>query len=150
MIDGGNFLKFVEHIYLKGYTETPEVVKVLENGIEIDKTKYQKLVNEAMEVDKSKPIDYRELSEKQADELAKKKTLIDSFSERLSKLENSKLIESESILTGMDTTATETIVIPKRSILESKANELGIKFRDNIGNDKLLLRIQGKEPKFKI
>jgi len=34
--------------------------------------------------------------------------------------------------------------------LEEKANELNIKFRPNIGNEKLLAKIQEIEPDFKI
>lgn len=37
----------------------------------------------------------------------------------------------------------------QRAEIEDKANELGIKFRDNIGDSKLLEKIQSIEPEFK-
>jgi len=58
---------------------------------------------------------------------------------RLEALENIKTVESKLEVKVSD---------EGREKLEAKANELGLKFRNNIGSEKLLSKIQLKEPEF--
>ena len=83
------------------------------------------------------PIDYKKLSEKQASDIAALKARNSTFEERLNALENGSNDQKPPV---------ESI----RKDLEVKANTLGISFRSNIGDAKLLTKIQEIEPEFKI
>lgn len=138
--DGDNFLKFVKHMHLRGFikSEPPFVDKVLrlkgKEYVEIDKKPWQDIVEKALADKKpmESKIDYKHLSEKQTKEISQLKANNDSFEERLKKLEGSPDDKSES-----------------RKALELKATELKIKFRDNIGDAKLLEKIKLIEPEYK-
>lgn len=133
--DGDNFNKFVKHMHLKGFMESepPTVSKVLQKNKEgkyqeIDKTKWQLQVNKAVQ-SKGVPakVDYKAEYEKQKAQNA-------GILERLEALESEKT----------------KIKSSERIALEEKANRLEVKFRDNIGDTKLLEKIQAIEPDFKL
>ncbi|MCK5605281.1 hypothetical protein KAR91_25540 [Candidatus Pacearchaeota archaeon] len=141
--DGPIFSKFVKHIHLKGFIENepPYVSKVVEASIvagieklkEVDPGKWQKIVEVAQA--KHKPdvaIDYKKLSENQANEIEQLNVQNAGFEERL------KALEKGNKKSG------------NREALETKAKLLSIKFRDNIGDTKLLEKIQAIEPDFKL
>ena len=133
---GKNFNNFVKHLHVQNYinTEPPVVVKVIEmvDGkikSELDKSQYQKQVQEALDKMKNPTgqIDYKKESEKQSKVNA-------DLLERLEALENKG-----------DNDKSED-----REALEAKAKELGIEFRSNIGDNKLLEKIQKIEPDYKL
>jgi len=107
-----------------------EVIKVLDKGKEVNEIeKYQALIDDTMEGSKQeKPIDYKALTEKQAD-------LIKNMEQRLAALENNSSESGNS---------------EDRLKLESKAKELNITFRSTIGDDNLLKKIQEIEPEYNI
>lgn len=124
--DGDNFKKFVNHMHLKGFmkSEPPHVEKVMtkdekNNYQEIDKTQWQEYVEQALRGKQpQKAVDYKELATKQSE-------LIEQMQKRLEALEGNTKSE-------------------KRLNLEKRAKELGIKFRDNIGDDKLEAKINAQ------
>lgn len=139
--DGDNFNKFVKYANLKGYKkdEPPYIEKVMDlvddKWVEVDKAAYSEKLNAALKVEiPTEKIDFKALAEKQAKELETTKTMLEELSERMKSLEEKKQVEADPEL---------------RSKLETKATELGIKFRDNIGNEKLLAKINEIEPDFK-
>ena len=151
LTDGINFNKFVRHMYLQNYLkkEPPFVAKVIqEKGgewVEIDKTPWQEIVEKEL-LSRGKPviIDYKALSEQQSKEIEGLKS---DFEDRLASLEKGKA----EIKKDFQIAKSEIITNPSnRSKLEQKATELKVKFRTNIGDKKLLEKIQAIEPDFKI
>lgn len=133
--DGDNWTKFIKYIPLKGFKkdEPPYVEKVMEkqNGewVAIDPQKWVDQLNEVLTVQplSSEKIDFKALSERQANELKEQKASLKSMEERLAALEQSKLVTEEKT--------------PERLQLEEEAVSLGIKFMANIGDEKLLAKI---------
>ena len=156
--DGDNFNKFVKHMHLKGYmkSEPPVVVKVLQKDEkgkyqEIDKTKWQNQVAQAVQ-ENGVPakVDYKAEYEKQKAQNA-------GIMERLEALEQIKPIEATLEVTKSSTLTDDINEVidannaqNKRDLLEVKAKELNITFRANIGDAKLLEKIQAVEPDFKL
>lgn len=93
---------------------------------EIDK--YQSMIDERLKptTKAGESIDYKAKSEKQ-------EALLKELEERLRALENKGYEKS-----------------PERAKIEDKANELGISFRANIGDEKLLEKIKEVEPEFEV
>jgi len=142
LMDGTNFNKFIDNIHLKGFMENepPYVDKVLQmvdkKYVEIDKAPWQKIVDEAISKKGIKAsVNYKELAEKQSKEINQLRANNDGFEERLRQLE------------GGGKSGSDTVY---RDALISKANELKIKFRGNIGDAKLLAKIVEVEPDFKV
>lgn len=135
---GKNFNNFVKHLHVQNFltseAEKPKVIKAVEwkdgkAGKEVDKTEYVNQVNESLHAVKSEgqAIDYKALSEKQSAKISEMEQMMQSFNERLKDAENKKKGDDKS---------------PERIDLENQANDLGIKFRDNIGDDKLMEKIE--------
>jgi hypothetical protein len=154
--DGDNFNKFIRYLNLKGLmtSEPPTIEKVMENQdgkwVVINPQPWIEKLKEALVVvpDDAK-TDFKLLSEKQAKEIESLKVNNQSFEERLKALESNK--EENIVLKNQDgeiITGKDEVPILRAS-LETKANELGIKFRENIGNDKLIAKIIEVEPEFK-
>lgn len=115
------FNKFAKLLPNQGYASA-EVIKVIEDGKEVDLIeKYQSMLDIKPKIQDEK-IDYKGLAEKQG-------KLLEEMEARLKALEGDSKSED-------------------RIKLESKANELEINFRANIGDSKLLEKIQEKEPEF--
>ena len=151
--DGDNFNKFIKYLNLKGFmtSEPPTIEKVMENQdgkwVVIDSEPWIEKLNAALKVEvNNDKIDFKMLSEKQAKEIESLKANNQSFEERLKALEQIKPIESTLEVTKE---VKEQIDPELRVKLEAKANELGIKFHVNIGNDKLIAKIIEIEPEFK-
>lgn len=130
------FNKFVRLLPNQGYTSA-KVVKVLEtsfvdnkpNHKELDEIdKYQAMIDDRIKptAKAGEPIDYKAKSEKQ-------EALLKELEERLRALEKKGSEKS-----------------PERANIEDKANELGISFRANIGDEKLLEKIKEVEPEFEV
>jgi hypothetical protein len=143
---GKNFNNFVSKIpvqnFLTSEEHKPTVVKVVDVkdgkvGQEVDKTKYQKQVDEVLEKMKNpnQTVDYKALSEKQSQKISEMESRFAMFEETLKKMEAGN--------GGNDNS-------DDRKALEDKANELEITFRSNIGDDKLLEKINAIEPNFKL
>ena len=121
----------------------PYIKRVLIDGKdagEEEKRTAQEILTETL-----KPAD-KKLSYKQAFEEQEKLNV--ELGKRLAALEEPK---TEAYNNGPE------IVIPKakrlfsdKELLQAKANDLQIKFRSNLGNEKLLLKIQDIEPEFEI
>lgn len=142
--DGSNFNKFIKHMYLKGFMdkEPPTVVKILQksNGkfVEISGVKWQTMVDKEIANNKQPTkVDYKALSEKQANEIANLKIVNDGVEERLKALETPKVPAKPKEKT------------PKRLALETKAKELKIAYK-SASSKKLLEKIQKIEPDFKL
>jgi hypothetical protein len=143
--DGDNFNKFIKYIPLKGYKkdELPSIEKVMENKdgqwVEIDKQPWVEKLNEILKVVPvaDEKIDFKLLSERQANELKSTKATLAAMNERLQALESKKQKKDE------------TPASPERLKLEAKAKELNIKFMPIIGDEKLLAKIQKIEPEYK-
>lgn len=123
------FNKFIEFLPIQNYSKA-EVIRVLEDGKELDEVeKYQEMVNKSLKPDVKfgDSVDYKALSEKQSEMMAR-------MEQRLAALEEKK----EPKATG------------QREAIESKANELNISFRSNIGDEKLLDKIREIEPNFEL
>lgn len=138
--EGDNFNKFVKYANLKGYKkdEPPYIEKVMDSvdgkWVEVDKTAYSEKLIAALKTEiPTEKIDFKALAETQAKELESTKSMLNELAERMKALEEKK-IEADPEL---------------RAKLETKATELGIKFRENIGNEKLLAKINEVEPDFK-
>jgi hypothetical protein len=148
--DGDNFNKFVKHMHLKGYmtSEPPTVEKVLQKDDkgkyqEIDKTKWTKQVEKALETKGvEKPIDYKAEFEKQ-------KAQNSDILARLEAMEKGKM-GSTNISDAVKEVQHSIDGQNLRDKLEDKANELEITFRANIGDAKLLEKIQAVEPEFTV
>lgn len=146
--DGDNFNKFLKYIPLKGYKkdEQPYIEKVMEkvNGqwANIDPKKWVDQLNDVLKAIPAPDfkIDFKGLSEKQANELKDTKAALSELSERLRVLETKK---NEVIITpGKDLSeAKPTAIIPTekeiRTGLFVKATELGLKPPKNISTKKL-------------
>jgi len=149
LANGKTFLNFVRHLHLKGFlkSEPPTVVKVLliKDGkhSEIDKTPWQKHVEETIAAkQKTEKVDYKKLSEQQALKLTK-------LDERLKLLEGERNQKNEPIIYLEDDKMVEgEEELRDKKLLELKAKELGIGFRGNIKQKKLLEKIQAIEPDF--
>ena len=133
--EGRPFDGFIKFINSNRYSEIPRVMNVIQlkglkkTGYEYtvlsDEVKtYQEIINNTKNSKAEKSIDYKKLSEEQA-------KLIESFELRLKSLESKGN-------TG------------DRQILESKANELNIQFRNTIGDAKLLEKINEIDQEFKL
>ena len=155
LANGKPFFNFVKHLHLKGFlkSEPPKIVRVLliKDGeySETDKTPWQKYIDETIAAKKkTEKVDYKELSEQQGNEIKKLKANNDEFEARLKSLEDKKAepLSKEEEPKKEDSSP----VISDRTFLETKAKELKIKFRNNIGNAKLLEKIQAIEPDFKL
>ena len=165
--NGKAFMNFVRHLHLKGLmkSEPSTVLRVLQfvsqgEYKEIDKAPWQNHVDETIATSKSKEkVNYKELSEKQAKEINDLKAVFES---RLKSLEDTKdelgkLVKEVTEKAKADKLSEPKVLdaIPEvkigyREALELKATELKIVFRANIGNKKLLEKIQAIEPDFKI
>jgi hypothetical protein len=146
---GKNFDNFVKHLHVQNYltseAEKPRVLKVAElkdgvAGKEVDKTPYVNKVNEALNsVQRSgQAIDYKALSEKQSAKISEMEQRFAAFEDRLKEAEGNKGKVPEDQPTF------------NRVILEDKAKELDINFKSNIGDKKLLEKIQVIEPDYKL
>jgi hypothetical protein len=118
------FNKFLKYLSNQYYTSVT-VVEAFEGKKALDVKEYQEKVDNAMEKKQSDRIDYKALSEKQSKQL-------EEALKRLEVLENKSTKDNA------------------RERLEAKAIELEISFRANIGNDKLLAKIQEIEPDFEL
>lgn len=120
--DGDNFTKFLKYINTMGFltSEPPTVVKVLVNG----EVKHENEKYQKLVKEALNPT-----PKNKEDYKAKYEDLL----ERLEALESGNTPKSSD-----------------REILESKAKELGINFRSNIGDAKLLEKIQDVTPEFNI
>lgn len=122
------FNKFIKYLPNQNY-KSATVIKVIEDGKEINEIgKYQSMVDDVL---KPKPsagasVDYKALSEKQSSQL-------EEALKRIAALEDKGSEKSD-----------------YRVSLEVKAEELDISFRANIGDAKLLEKIQQIEPDFKL
>lgn len=130
------FFKFVKYLPNQGY-KSATVVKVLDDDKEVDEVeKYQTMIDESLKAKQSGAIDYKAESEKQA------------------KLNAELLKRIEAIETGNKEGYNTPIMFEQRDknreVLVQKAYELSITFRSNIGNAKLLEKIQEVEPEFKV
>ena len=139
------FPNFIQHINANKYKENPVVEKVVEYSgeekKEVDVTAWQNIINDAIKNDKKKsPIDYKVKSEAQQREIESQKLLINSFEERIASLEKGKPISKEQL--------TAEVEMSEGDFLRIKAKQLGIKFRENIGNEKLMAKIIEVEPEF--
>jgi hypothetical protein len=128
-----SFPKFIEHIHLHGLMmakNPPTVIKVTENEIEIDEIdKYQKVVADHLIKSKAPVIvDYKKEFEKTNDTNKK-------LTDRLGALED--------LIKGMQNKPIEKSL--ERLSLEDKANELDIKFRADISDEKLKEKINNVE-----
>lgn len=122
------FKKFLQFLPNQNY-KSATVVKVFEDGEEVNKVdEYQSKVDAALETKHQfgEKVDYKSKSEK----------LEAKLSEVLERLE---ALESNKGSNNLD-----------RGALESKATELNITFRSNIGDDKLLAKIKEIEPNFEL
>lgn len=132
------FNKFIKYLSIQNYSKVT-VIGVLKNGKKVKEIdKHQAMVDQALrskEV-KDKPIDYKALSEKQADLMA-------NMENRLQALEGTNPTDEE--LLEQKKKAEEC-----RLKLEIKAEELKIEFSPNIGDENLLKKIQEVEPEFNI
>jgi hypothetical protein len=149
---GKSFDNFLKHINLKGYLlkEPPKVVKALEidgkKVKEIDFTSYQTKITEALkpQTKGGDSIDYKALSEKQADEIEGLKSVNVSFEERLKAVESNQGNDQSNENDDFDDELTDSEKI------RNKADELNIKYQPNIGDDTLLNRVREIEPDFSI
>jgi len=143
--DGDNWLKFIKYLPLKGYKkdEPPVIEKVIEkqNGawVTIDPQPWIDQLNEALKIEPipGEKIDFKVLAEKQANQLKEANANFKALEERLKALESGKQPEVPKEAS------------PERIKLEAKATELGIKFLPNIGDAKLLAKINKIEPEYK-
>ena len=154
-----SFAKFVKNLNANRYKENPLIIKVVDYKTtkELDTKDYQDVIDSKISEAKSKKkVDYKKLAKDQELEI---KTMKIDFEERLRELEgkiNTKPeldeIDSEKEETpNNESESNENDIGPDyRDLLEQKANELNITFRSNIGDVKLLGKIQEIEPEFKI
>lgn len=130
------FNKWVDFLPNQGYTSV-KVLEVINTVFENNKPKhsnldeiekYQSIIDEKLspETKAGESIDYKAKSEKQ-------EALLAEMMERLKALEDKGDDKSDD-----------------RVKLESKAKELNISFRSNIGDEKLLEKIKEVEPKFEV
>ena len=132
--EGKPFNGFIRFLNSQRYSEAPVVIKVI-GGQEKDIASFQNVINGMYGSNKKvKPVDYKQLSEKQA-------LLINSLDERLKTLEKIKPIGAK-----LEVGFSEN----ERELMEKRATELKIKFRNNIGSQKLLDKILINDPEFKL
>jgi hypothetical protein len=141
------FNKFIKYLPNQQYLKAT-VIKVLNDGKEVDEIeKYQAMIDGSLkpEVKAGEAIDYKALSEKQSAKMAE-------MMQRLEALEDKKEVDPiDTILKeGLKNEANKEDSKIIRMQLEDKANELNISFRANIGDTKLLEKIQAIEPEFNI
>ena len=141
------FAKFVKYMNMNKYMENPKILEVIDFDTRkpLDVEEYQKAIDEMAAKSKSKEkIDYKKLAQEKELELKRMK---DDFEQRLKALEKPVKKVTEKVIEKP-----VEVVIKKtdREILKAKATELNIKFKGNIGNAKLLEKIQAIEPEFKI
>jgi len=136
--DGDNFNKFIKYIPLKGYKkdEQPYIEKVMENidgkWVNIDPQKWIDQLNEVLKISPvpDEKIDFKLLSERQANELKNTKAALSELNERLRALESKEPTEKEI-----------------RKELFVKAESLGLSPAKNIKTDDLRKLIEEKETK---
>jgi len=143
-LNRSSFAKFMKYLNANRYMENPLIVKVVDFDAkkELDKEDYQNAIDaKRAEAKSKKKIDYKKLAENQ--ELEIKRMKID-FEERLKDLEarSKEQVEPKKY--------SEQEKPDNRTLLKQKADELNIAYRGNIGNVKLLEKIQEIEPEFKI
>lgn len=156
---GKNFNSFVKHLHVQNYltdeNEKPRVLKAVEwkhgkEGKEVDKVPYAKQVSEALSVvqNAGQAIDYKALSEQQSNKISEMEQMMKSFNERLkaSETKAKPSLKEEIVDDALNNIGEDAI----RMALETKANELSIKFNPRIGSPKLLEKIQAVEPEFNI
>jgi len=167
-LNRSSFAKFMKYLNANRYKENPVIIKVVDfkTRQELDKEDYQNAVDvKRAEAKSKKKIDYKKLAENQ--ELEIKRMKID-FEERLRDLEakskkqieqdvpkpKAPIVEKEDIEPELEKSNSEsskkTSIEDNRTLLKEKADELNITYRGNIGNAKLLEKIQEIEPEFKI
>jgi len=126
--DGDNFNKFIKYIPLKGYKkdEQPYIEKVMENidgkWVDIDPQKWIDKLNEVLKISPipDEKVDFKLLSERQANELKNTKAALSELNERLKALESKEPTEKEI-----------------RAGLFAKCEELGINMAKNCKTDVL-------------
>lgn len=146
---GKNFNSFISLLHVQTFlfseAEKPRIIKAVktENGKEVgevDIKPFQDALDEKLESMK-KPVgevDYKALAEKQANANKEMQAQNAAMMDRLAALE-AKLSANTEEDTEEDT---------EENPLHVKANKLGIKFRADIADDKLLARIKEVEPGF--
>lgn len=126
------FEKFVKYLPNQNY-KAVDVIGVYEDEKKVDKVdEYQSKIDSVLKPVSSKNVDYKALSEKQASEMSDMKNQLNMMQEQFKQMKDK--IDSGS----------------NRSLMESKAKELDIRFRSDISDDKLFEKIQEKEPEFKL
>ena len=152
--DGDNFNKFVKYIPLKGYKkdEQPYIEKVMENKsgqwVEIDKQPWVDKLNEVLKVIPvpDEKIDFKLLSERQANELKSTKATLAAMNERLQALEAKEQKDDDSVLknqNGESIKGSDEVPgkVPTekeiRKELFVKCEELGINMAKNCKTDVL-------------
>lgn len=124
------FNKFIKYLLNQNYKSTT-VIKVLKDDKEVSEVKkYQDKIDYVLSsANKTKgQTDYKALSEKQSDQLTEALKRIEALEDK-----------------GQNEDNTED-----RKKLETKARELNITFKANIGDEKLLVKIIEIEPNFKL
>jgi hypothetical protein len=122
--DGDNFNKFVKYIPLKGYKkdEQPYIEKVMENQdgkwVNIDPQPWIDKLNEVLKVVpvSDEKIDFKLLSERQANELKSTKATLAAMNERIHALEAKKEPTEKEIRQGLFAKATEFGLTPAKNI----------------------------------
>lgn len=144
--------KYCKFLLVRGFMKSkpPQIVKVIERNKagkwidlkESDIEEAQLIVDKVLSNSKvNEKIDYKSEFEEQ-------KKRIDALEKRLAARETP---ETEAYNHGsVKVIEKAKALFSEKELLQAKAKELNIDFRSNLGNEKLLLKIQDIEPEYKI